>query len=144
MTWTRSLTEGLAQLLENYDVGTFHSSGVAYTAGQTAIVIDYVPAQPDRVVTVTLYAAADDPTLGESEAAVQVRSRGTRDPRVAMDMDDAVFNALQNLPRSAVGGTVVAGCWRTNSGYMGADDNGRHQRVSNYRLLVHHPVPTRT
>jgi Bacteriophage minor capsid protein len=145
MTWTRALTEGLAQFLENHDVGTFNSSGVPYQTGATAITVDYLPASPDKVVTLTLYSSAEDPTQADAEASLQIRVRGTKDPRVAMDMGDAAFDALQNLPRALIGGSVVAGCWVTNhNGYLGADEGGRHSRVSNYRLLVHHPSPNRT
>jgi hypothetical protein len=50
-----------------------------------------------------------------------------------------VFEAFQNLPRSAIGGTTVAGAWRISSAYLGIDPNGRHECVSNFRILLHRP-----
>jgi hypothetical protein len=140
VTWTTTFMDGLAQHLENRDVGIFHSSGVAYTTNQTAIVFNAVPASPDRVIVLTPYAAADDPTQAETTLSVQVRVRGTKDPRTAYALDDAVFEAWQNLPRSLVGGAMVAGIYRTSSAYMGMDSNGRHEHVSNYDIRAHRPT----
>lgn len=139
MSWTEALTNGLAQHLEDANVGVFHSTGVAYQPTHTAIVIDGIPASPDKVVTLTLYDTAEDASQPEADAFVQIRVRGDRDPRTAMRLRDAVFDALQNLPRTLLGGLTVAGCWHTSSAYMGPDDGGRHMRSSNYRLRVHHP-----
>jgi hypothetical protein len=143
VSWTEELVDSLAQHLENRDVGTFNSSGVPYAAGATAITIDGVPSAPDKVITLTLYDAAEDPTQGEAVAYVQARVRGDRDPRTAMRLTDAVFDAWQNLPRSPIGGQTVAGIWRDSAAYMGPDDNGRHMRTSNYRIRVTHPSPHR-
>lgn len=143
MAWTADVVAGLAQHLAAAGVGTYSPAG-AYTSAQVGIFMDVVPAAPDRVVTVTPYGAADDPTLSDSVLMVQVRVRGTKDPRTAYDLDDAVFAAMQNLPRSILNGVTVVGAWRTSAGYLGPDGNGRHERTSNYRLTVHRPTPNRT
>jgi hypothetical protein len=140
-SFTTTFMDGVAQYLENSDVGVFHSSGVAYTANQVGIFFDAVPASPDRVIVLTGYAATDDPTQPETVLSLQVRVRGPRqDPRIAYELDDAAFDALQNLPRSHIGGTTVAGIWRASSAYMGVDANGRHERVSNYTIRLHRPT----
>jgi hypothetical protein len=141
-SFTTTFMDGLAQYIENRDVGVFHSSGV-YTAAQVGIVFDAVPASPDRVIVLTEYAAVDDPTEPDTELSVQARVRGTRDPRTAQELNDAVFEALQNLPRSLLGGTTVAGIWRTSSAYLGVDASGRHERVSNFAIRLHRPTPHR-
>ena len=143
MSFTTVLLDGLAQYLENADVGTFHSSGVAYSTSPTArpgIFIDGVPATPDRVIVLTVYGEVDDPTQATTEVQVQARVRGTKDPRTAYETADAIFEAFQNLPRSAIGGTTVAGIFRISSAYIGIDTNGRHERASNFRILVHRPT----
>lgn len=140
-SFTTAVMDGLAQHLEDAGVGTFHSTGVAYTAAQVGIFFDTVPAAPDRVIVLTGYAATDDPTQAVSELSLQVRVRGPRqDPRIAYELDDAAFEALQNLPRTGIGGTTVAGIWRTSGAYLGVDGNGRHERSSNYRVSLHRPT----
>jgi hypothetical protein len=144
VSFTSDLLDGIAQRLEDADIGTFNPTGAGYTTGQVGIVFDVVPAAPDKVLVLTVYGATDDPTLSDSELSLQVRVRGTRDPRTAYDLDDAAFDVLQNLPRTALGGTTVEAAWRTSAAYMGVDSNGRHERVSNYRLRIHRPAPHRT
>ncbi len=139
-SFTTTFMDGVAQYLENRDVGTFHSSGVGYTTGQVGIVFDIVPATPDRIIVLSAYAAVDDPTEPETELSMQVRVRGTRDPRTAIELDDAAFEAFQNLPRSLLGGTIVSGIWRTSGAYLGVDANGRHERVSNFAIRLHRPT----
>jgi hypothetical protein len=140
VSWSTVLMDGLAQHLENQDVGTFHSTGVGYTTAQVGIVFDVVPANPDRVIVLSLYDERGEPTQGDVDVYVQVRVRGDRDPRTALALDDAVYDAWQNLPRSLLGGTVVAGIFRESRAYMGVDANGRHERSSNYRIPTHHPT----
>lgn len=135
MSWTSDLMGGLATYLDAQTAATYRSSGV-YTAGETAIVFDTVPASPDRLIVLTPYSTTDHPTLTDTEVSVQVRVRGTKDPRTAYELDDAVFEALQNLPRTVMGTVTVLAVWRQNSAYLGVDANGRHERVSNYRLLT--------
>lgn len=143
MSWTADVVTGLAQYLEDSGVGQFNSTGAAYAASTPAIYFDQVPASPDRVIVLTPYGGVDSPTQPESEIALQVRVRGTKDPRTAYALDDAVFGALQNLPRTVMGGVTVVGCWRTSSAYLGADANGRHERTSNFAVRVHRPSPHR-
>jgi hypothetical protein len=143
VSWTTDFLDGLAQHLEDAGVGTFHSTGVPYTAAQTAIVFDQVPTNPDRLIVLTAYGGGDDPTLSQGEVMVQARFRGTTDPRTVVLIEDAAFGALHNLPRTDLGGVKVAAAWRTSFAYMGADANGRHERVSNYRFLVHRPTAHR-
>jgi hypothetical protein len=143
MGFTGDLMGGLAALLAARGVGTYNPSG-AYTAAQTGIVHDVVPSSPDRVIVLTPYSPTDDPTLSDSVVRVQVRVRGTRDPRTAYDLDDAAFQVLHNLPRQTIGGAVVTGGWRRSGAYIGPDSNGRHERTSNYEFQVHRPTEHRT
>lgn len=135
--------DGVASLLASRTDWTYNRTG-AYTAAQTGIFHAVVPASPDRVVVLTPYSPVDDPTQASSDLQVQVRVRGTRDPRVAETLNDTAFNVLQNLPRSVLNGVTVAGAWRTSGGYLGPDSNGRHEYSSNYRLRAHRPTEHRT
>jgi hypothetical protein len=143
VSFTGDLMAGLAQYLADAGVGVYSPTG-AYTASQVGIVMDVVPASPDRVVVLTPYSPTDSPTEAESEIALQIRVRGDRDPRTAYDLDDRAFEAMQNLPRTVMGGVTVVAAWRTSGAYIGPDTNGRHERTSNYRLPVHRPSPHRT
>jgi len=138
VSFTGDLMAGLAEFLAAEGVGTYKASGV-YAADEVGIVLDVVPAAPERVVVLTPYMASDSPALSDSELSLQIRVRGTRDPRTAYELDDKAFEAMQNLPRTVMGGVTVAAAWRTSGSYLGVDGNARHERVSNYRLLVHRP-----
>ncbi len=140
---TTDLLDGVASLLASRTAWTYDRTGF-YTAAQTGIVHVVVPAAPDRVVVLTPYLPDDDPTLSDSQVRVQVRFRGTRDYRVASDMNDAAFDILQNLPRSILNGVTVVGAWRTSGAYIGPDSNGRHEFTANYRFQTHRPSPNRT
>lgn len=143
MAFTADFTAALAQLLEDEGVGAWKPTG-AYTSAETAIVPGLVPAQPDRLITLTVYGYLDDPTQAESTLLLQVRTRGTKDIRTSENTQDAVFDVLQNLPRRELGGVTVAGCWRRSAGYLGVDDNQRHSHSSNYEFRLHRPSPHRS
>lgn len=143
MGFTSDLLAGVAQKLEDAGVGVYHPSGV-YLSTDVGIVFDVVPANPEQVVVLTAYSDDDDPTQDESAVGVQVRTRGTQDPRTSQDMQDAAFDVLHNLPRQQIGGTTVSSCLRRSTAYLGVDGNGRHERVSNYRITLHRPSPHRS
>lgn len=143
MGFTADLLAGVATHLAAANVGVYKASGV-YAASEVGIVFDVVPANPDRLVVLTAYGDTDDPTQNVSAVDVQVRTRGTADPRTTQDMQDAVFDALQNLPRRQFGGITVVSCFRRSTAYLGVDSTQRHERVSNWRLTLHRPTPNRT
>lgn len=141
---TADFTAGLGQLLEDAGVGAWRPDGTAYSAGETAIIPGLVPASPDRLITPTVYGYEDDPTQAETVLLMQFRTRGDRDIRTSENTQDAMFDVLQNLPRREVGGVIVAGCWRRSGGYLGVDENGRHQHSSNYEFRLSRPSPHRS
>jgi hypothetical protein len=140
---TSALTAGVAELLAANGVGVWRPTGM-YAAGELGIFDSIVPASPDRIITLTVYGADDDPTQADSTARMQLRTRGDRDPRTSADLQDAAFDVLHNLPRQQIGGITVAGCWRRSASYLGADGNGRHSHTSNYEIRLHRPAPHRT
>ncbi len=142
MGWTADLAAGLGQLLDTKGLGVWRPDDVIADP-ETAIVAAIVPSAPTKVITLTLYGFDDAPTLSDTEGMVQVRTRGDRNPSTVDDLDDAVFDVLQNLPRTVVNGITISGCWRRSAAYLGVDGNGRHSRTSNYRLLTHRPSPHR-
>ena len=99
---------------------------------------DTVPATPDRVITLTDYVVADDPTLSDSIIGVQVRTRwGGQDPRPVKDLDGSIFDALHGLEGvTLTGGVHIVSMFRRSGTSMGQDTNNRWGRSSNYYATV--------
>jgi hypothetical protein len=140
-----NLLTGIAQLLATAGLGTWRDTGV-YTAAETGIVFDTVPATPDRVITLTDYVVTDDPTLSDSVIGVQVRTRwGGQDPRPVKDLDGSIFDALHGLEGvNLTGGVHIVSMFRRSGTSMGSDTNNRWMRSSNYYATVHRPSTNRT
>ena len=140
-----NLLTGIAQLLATAGLGTWRDTGI-YTAAETGIVMDTVPATPDRVITLTDYVVSDDPTLSDSIIGVQVRTRwGGQDPRPVKDLDGSIFDALHGLDGvDLVGGVHIVSMFRRSGTSMGQDANSRWGRSSNYYATVHRPSQNRS
>lgn len=145
MGFETDLLTGLAQFIAGAAIGTWRANG-AYTANETAIVIDTIPATPDRVITLSDYPVSDDPTLSDSVIGVQVRTRwGGQDPRPTKDLDSSIFALLHGMPAiNLVGGVHVVSCFRRSGASLGEDANSRWMRSSNYYLTVHRPSTNRS
>ena len=139
------LLTGIAHLLADASLGTWRDTGI-YTAAETGIVMDTVPASPDRVITLTDYVVSDDPTLSDSVIGVQVRTRwGGADPRPVKDLDGGIFDVLHGLEGvDLVGGVHVVSMFRRSGTSMGQDANSRWGRSSNYYATVHRPSTNRS
>ena len=144
MSFESDLLTGLAQLLASAGIGVWRES--AYTAAETGITLDKVPATPDAVVTLSDYTVSDDPTLSDSVIGVQIRTRRAGvDPRPVKDLDGAIFNLIHGMPATTLpGGVRVVSCFRRSGASLGQDANGRWQRSSNFYLQVHRPSTNRT
>lgn len=140
-----NLLTGIAQLIVGAGLGVWRDTG-AYAAGDTAIVLDTVPATPDRVITLTDYVVSDDPSLSDSIIGVQVRTRwGGADPRPVKELDGAIFALLHGMPaRTLTGGVKVVSCFRNSGVSMGQDSNNRWGRSSSYYTRVHRPSTNRS
>lgn len=144
MAFTADLLGGLAQLLATRGVGTWKDTGVYLVTDPNPIVMSAVPAAPDAVIVLSAYDVSSDPTQRHDLIGVQVRTRGTKDPRIVDALDDAVFDALQGLDDVTLStGVRVLLAARQSSGPLGTDANGRHQRSSNYYLTAHRPSTNR-
>lgn len=130
MTYTNSLLNGIAQLLEDSDIGIFDDSRV-FTPGETGIFRAVMPDQPDRAIAITDY-PVEDTDLTDAITAVQVRMRAGRDPDAIGDMQDVVFNTFHNRQHYDCGGIHVALSWRQSQAWIGQDAHGRMELTSNY------------
>lgn len=135
--FTVNLLTGIAQYLENAGVGTFETAGTPNTA-TTAICIIGLPQTPDRIVCLTDYPVEDSAVLTDAIVGLQVRCRGTTDPRTAADLHDAVFNALHGMAGQTfnTGDDAVntVDIYRQSSTNLGPDVNGRWERSDNYYI----------
>ena len=143
--WTSRLLGGIAQRLEDAGIGTWRPDGAAYAAGETAIVIRAVPQAPDRLITLTVYPVGTDLRgMQDHTTGVQIRVRGTTDPRVADDLADAIFDDLDSLGRASVGGIAVVDMWRQSYTSLGQDSAGRWERSENFYVQAMRASDART
>jgi hypothetical protein len=136
---TTQLTYAVAQRLADKGAGAWRPTGPAYTAAEIAISYGPIPAAPDRAIGVTTYLQDDDPETGLAVRMVQVRCRGARGaPNGADIIADAAFDAL-HLTYQTSG---IARITRSSTAPLGADGNGRQERVDNYRVIIDNPEAT--
>lgn len=142
MSWTSNLAHGLAEHLAAAGVGIYRENG-AYSSDETGIVIGSPPASPPRVVALSPYPLSSS-LDADAVVGLQVRARSSgADPREALDLADATFDALAGLANVDMAGAWVHLIERTGGGAMGRDDNGRYEHATTYQLTAHHPTTHR-
>lgn len=144
MSYTTDLLTGLAEYLALEGAGVWEPSGTYDDFQATAITLAGTITSPDRVIALQAYPLTDDPTLSDSMIGLQVRCRGTEDPRDVDTIGDTVFDKLHGLWGADLNGVRLVQALRQSSVPFGRDDNGRWQRVDNYHLTVHYPSQQRT
>lgn len=146
MSFTTNLLTGMAEHLAAAGAGVWRPDGSAYGPDEVAIVIRSIPQAPDRLITLAPYAV--DGTglrgLADHQAAVQVRIRGTTDPRTCDETADAVFDALDSLAGVTWQGIAVVQVWRQSYTSLGTDTTGRWEASHNYYLDVMRPTAHNT
>ncbi|MFE5777080.1 minor capsid protein [Brachybacterium sp. NPDC056505] len=139
MTTTHeAIVTGLAVLLDGEGIASWSPSGTLTGPGPV-IAMAAVPESPDRVVTLTAYTVTDDPAFSDSTIAVQVRVRGTTDPRTTWATSGAVFDVLQAWTGD-LGGVPVIECHRQVSAPLGQDGNRRWEQADTYYMQTHTPT----
>jgi hypothetical protein len=129
------LSSEIAEYLDALGIGRFDESGATGD-----IFITAVPPQPDEATIITQtgglsargYDHYDNPS-------VQVRVRGTRDPRVAEARAQAIYDALHGMRNTRLvdGGAFVVSCLAVSApASIGQDENRRHEYTINFRLQV--------
>jgi hypothetical protein len=129
------LLDGIARYLKGLGLVDYRPDG---TDGD--LFIENMPDRPDGCVVLTLYGGPEpDSKLGYDEPSLQVRTRGTRDPRVSRQRNEAVRDELHGLgPITLPDGTELISSIANQAvpASIGVDANGRHEHVCNYRLEV--------
>jgi hypothetical protein len=138
VNWESDLLDGLAQHLADAGIGSWRPDS-AYTAGETAIVLNVVPAAPDRAITLHLYRDEPVPGLTDLTGAVQIRMRTGPDPHDLADLADAVYQLLHESGPHVWGLATVTKLWRDSTAPLGQDPLGRLERSDNYYFRGHRP-----
>lgn len=139
MSFTGDLLAGIGQLLAEQAGATWKATGSYAASDPWPVVITAVPATPDQVIVLTPYTVSEDDNLNDVVQGVQIRTRGTRDPRPVSDMNDAIFDALHGLTDLVLNGVPVVLVSRNSAAYLGVDDNGRHEHTANYYVMAARP-----
>ncbi|MGI5178672.1 minor capsid protein [Dactylosporangium sp. CA-152071] len=142
--WTTNLITGTAELLAAAGVGEWRPNGPSYTANEVGILMRDVPPQPDRVITLAPSIVASPIGLADFIQGVQIRCRGTTDPRVCEDLSDQVFDLLDSASRLTLGGVSVVQVYRQSHTPLGKDGNGRWESSSNYYFEAMRPTVNRS
>jgi hypothetical protein len=127
------LLDGIAQLIAGAGIALYDTSGT-YTAGQTGIFFKAVNPTPDRIVVLTAYVVSDSPTLPLSRLGVQVRVRGTTDPRDVDELGDAIFGILHGLVHVQFNSVHADQILRQSSITLGQDQAKRWERADAYYI----------
>ncbi|MDX3066494.1 minor capsid protein [Streptomyces sp. ND04-05B] len=124
------LLQGVAELLDAEDVGTYDPSGVL-PAGATGIVLGKMPDGPDRALALTPYPVSDDDST-DAVTGVQARMRAGTNPLAVVQLANDVFTVLHNRRSYDAHGVQVEISWRNSQAWIGQDTHGRMELVANY------------
>lgn len=142
--WTSRLLTGLAEHLVAAGIGVWHPDGTKYAVDEIGIAIRGIPTSPDRIITLAPYPVASPPGLADVTQGVQIRLRGTPDPRVVEDLGDSIFDELDSSGAMTLGGIAVVDMYRQSYAPLGADSNGRWESSHNYYVEAMRPTQHRT
>jgi hypothetical protein len=134
---------GVAQLLDSSAVGVFDLNRIwNATDTETAILFKDMPPIPNRVISLSPFGAdSDQPEITLGRQQIQVRGRGTSDPRDVDDLLDAAFTVLHGATNLTFGSVHVVQILRINTIPMGMDEQARRwHRADNYALDVDYPT----
>ncbi|WP_128977283.1 minor capsid protein [Streptomyces roseicoloratus] len=131
------LLDGLARYLAERGLVTYTSGGDL----TDDCFLEHMPAEPDEAVVLTIYDDRTEPDslLPYDEPRVQVRVRGTTDPRVSRLRCAAIRSHLHGLgPVILPDGThlILSVSIQAAPASMGVDNNQRHEHVCNFRMEI--------
>ncbi|HEY8588473.1 MAG TPA: minor capsid protein [Naasia sp.] len=140
MTWLDGLAAHLALVPR---LALAWSPDAPYPPGVVGIALEHVPPAPDEVVVLTGYEGDEaDTSTSYDTPRLQVRVRGTTDPSVSRHRCQQLYDYLHGLgPLELQGGVwaqLVVGRG-SGPGYMGADEQGRHEHVANFNVDLYNP-----
>ncbi|MGW3057685.1 minor capsid protein [Streptomyces goshikiensis] len=128
------LLDGLARHLAAAGLLTYDPTG---RTGDCFV--EALPPAPDRAVSLALYDAGPPEARDDAETRrLQVRVRGTADPRISRDRAEALYRALHGRTDVALadGSLLILAAARGTPAPIGTDSSGRHEHVVNFDLDV--------
>lgn len=139
MSVTTDLLEGIAGMIVAGVAGTTYNPSAATVNG--GILLKFMPASPDRVITLTAVFQGDDITMPLGQVMVQVRGRGLPNrPTDVDDLLDDIFAVLHGTTNLVFGSVTVIQMNRKVSVPMGMDDSKRFERVDQFYLDLDFPA----
>jgi hypothetical protein len=127
------LLEGIALYLHERGLVTYDPNGA-----DGDLFMEAMPSTPDACVVLTGYGGPEpDSLLPYDQPRVQVRVRGTTDPRVSRRRAKAIRSHLLGLgPVVLPDGTNVISCNALQAApeSLGVDDSRRHEHVVNFEF----------
>ncbi|GAA1395149.1 minor capsid protein [Catellatospora coxensis] len=142
--FTSRLLVGLAQHLHAAGVATYRATG-AYQTNEIGIFFRKIPQSPDRFVSLAEYPLGTTlQGMADHLTGVQIRLRGTTDPRVCDDLADAIFDELDGLTGARWGEIPIVQMWRQSYTPLGEDGNGRWERSENFYVHAMRPTSNNT
>lgn len=139
MSVTTDLLEGIAGMIVAGVAGTTYNPSAATVNG--GILLKFMPASPDRVITLTAVFQGDDITMPLGQVMVQVRGRGLPNrPTDVDDLLDSIFTVLHGTTNLTFGSVTVIQMNRKVSVPMGMDDSKRFERVDQFYLDLDFPA----
>jgi hypothetical protein len=143
--WTTNLLIGLAERLDTAGIVRWQATG-AYTAGGLPpVFLRALGDAPDIAVALAAYGDPENEDAGLSDVvqAVQIRTRGDRDPVTVDDLADQIWDELHGaaMLRLGTAPNVVATTLirRRSTAALGVDAAGRYERVDNYYITAARP-----
>tara|TARA_R100000278_G_scaffold101471_1_gene78010 strand:- start:1432 stop:1848 length:417 start_codon:yes stop_codon:yes gene_type:complete len=103
------------------------------------VFISTMPDKPDTVVMVSEYGSTSDDKNPFDDISIQVRVRGTRDPRVSYNIAKEIYDELHGLTNTVLisDGTRIVKVVAQNTPIdIGRDDNLRHEWTVNLQIEV--------
>ncbi len=129
------LLDGLARHLAAQGLGVYDPTGATGT-----LFIEAMPSTPEVCVALTIYddGAEADSQIGYDDVPVQVRVRGTTDPRVSRQLCQDIRSELHGLGEITLPDGTDLLLARANAAVasIGVDENRRHEHVCNLRMQV--------
>jgi hypothetical protein len=135
------ILDSMAQYLQGLGLVHYDPTGVTGDC-----FIDTMPPQPDSAVALGAYGLGEpDPVSADDELGLQVRARGSTDPRISRRRCQDIYSALHGLADVPMAdGTllILATAVQTTTA-LGLDGNGRHEHVVNFHLHITNPTAQR-
>lgn len=146
MAWTVDLLTGLAQHLAAAGVASWYGTDPFPDAPPLPpVALRTLPDRPDRAFALDAYVEVEteDADLSDVTTAVQLQTRGTKDPGDVDDLADAAWDVLHGARMLTLGSGLTAVhtslIYRRSSAHLGVDDHGRYERSDNYYILASRP-----